>query len=241
VSPELSQLIELQELDLEIQRITDRLARIPVEREQVESEFRQYAAEFLELKSKHEQTLEDRTQLEAELATTQQHHDKYKQDLMRVTNQKQYETALREIDATKKQVGALESDILKHMEELEKLDVEMQTRSPDVDRRRTEADQTLAALDDEHQQLEQDLVGFGERRQQLASKISKPLFAAYDRLARGKRGQALAVVSNEGICMGCRVKVRPKVFSDVRRGTEMITCESCGRILYYRLETTQSV
>jgi len=238
VSPELSQLIELQELDLEIQRITDRLARIPVEREQVESEFRQYAAEFLDLKSKHEQTLEDRTQLEAELATTQQHHDKYKQDLMRVTNQKQYETALREIDATKKQVGALESDILKRMEELEKLDAEMQTRSPDVDRRRTEADQTLAALDDERQQLEQNLAGFGERRQQLAAKISKPLFAAYDRLARGKRGQALAVVSNEGICMGCRVKVRPKVFSDVRRGTEMITCESCGRILYYRLEAT---
>jgi predicted nucleic acid-binding Zn-ribbon protein len=241
VSPELTQLIELQELDLEIQRITDRLARIPVERDQVETEFRQYAAEFLDLKSKYGQTLEDRTQLEAELATTQQHHDKYKQDLMRVTNQKQYETALREIDATKKQVGALEGEVLKRMEELEKLDAEMQTKSPDVDRRRTEADQTLAALDDEHQQLEQQIIGFGERRQQLAAKLSKPLFAAYDRLARGRRGQALAVVSSEGICMGCRVKVRPKLFSDVRRGTDMITCESCGRILYYRLETTQSV
>src|ERR1041384_4214822 len=105
VSPELSQLIELQELDLEIQRITDRLARIPAERDQTESEFRQYAAEFLDLKSKYEQTLEDRKHLEAELATTQEHHDKYKQDLMRVTNQKQYETALREIDVTKKLIN----------------------------------------------------------------------------------------------------------------------------------------
>src|ERR1051325_6289588 len=124
VSPELTQLIELQELDLEIQRINDRVSKIPAERDQIESDFKQYAAEFLDLKSKYEQTLEDRTQLEAELATTQEHHDKYKQDLMRVTNQKQYETALREIDATKKQVGALESDILKRMEELEKLDAE---------------------------------------------------------------------------------------------------------------------
>ena len=125
MSPELSQLIELQELDLEIQRITDRLARIPAERDQTESEFRQYAAEFLDLKSKYEQTLEDRKHLEAELATTQEHHDKYKQDLMRVTNQKQYETALREIDATKKLINSLESDILKCMEELEKLEAEL--------------------------------------------------------------------------------------------------------------------
>jgi predicted nucleic acid-binding Zn-ribbon protein len=34
------------------------------------------------------------------------------------------------------------------------------------------------------------------------------------------------------------MKVRPKVFSDVRKGNELITCESCGRILYYRLETS---
>ena len=238
MSTELSQLIELQELDLELQRLGDRLAKIPAERDQIESEFRQYAAEFLELKDRYDKTLNDRKQLETELADAQQHYDKYKQDLMRVTNPKQYEAAVREIDATKKQVGAFESEILKRMEEAEKLDAEVNARTPDVDRKRAESDQTLAALGGEQQAAEQQIVALNERRQQLAAQVSKPLFAAYDRLARSRRGQALSPISNDGICSVCRVRVRPKVFSDVRRGHDMITCENCGRILYYKNEST---
>jgi uncharacterized protein len=241
VSPELSQLIELQELDLEIQRITDRLARIPTERDQTETEFRQYAAEFLDLKSRHEQTIEDRKQLETELASTQEHHEKYKQDLMRVTNQKQYETALREIDAAKKQISSLEGEIIKRMEELEKFESELSEKAPDVERKREDIDRGLAALDQERDDSERQLAAFGERRKQIASQIPKQLFAAYDRMARGRRGQALAEVRSDGICSACRVKVRPKIFSDVRKGEQMITCESCGRILYYRTANAQSV
>lgn len=238
MSTELSQLIELQELDLELQRLGDRLAKIPAERDQIESEFRQYAAEFLELKDRYDKTLNDRKQLETELADAQQHYDKYKQDLMRVTNPKQYEAAVREIDATKKQVGAFESEILKRMEEADKFDAEIKARTPDVERKRAETDQTLEALDGEQQAAEQQIVALNQRRGQLATQVSKPLFAAYDRLARSRRGQALSPISNDGICSVCRVRVRPKVFSDVRRGHEMITCENCGRILYYKNEST---
>jgi predicted nucleic acid-binding Zn-ribbon protein len=240
VSPELNQLIELQELDLEIQRINDRVSRIPAERDQIESDFKQYAAEFLDLKSKYEQTLEDRKQLEAELATTQQHHEKYKQDLMRVRNPKEYETALREIDTTKKHASSLETEILKRMEELEKLEVEVTEKSPDVDRKRAEVDQNLVTLESELQEAARHLAVYNERRSQLAQQLPRQLFANYDRMARGRRGQALAEIRSDGICSACRIKVRAKVFSDVRKGDQMITCESCGRILYYRAEPAQS-
>ena len=240
MSPELNQLIELQELDLEIQRINDRVSRIPAERDQIESDFKQYAAEFLDLKSKYEQTLEDRTQLEAELATTQQHHEKFKQDLMRVTNTKEYETALREIDATKKHAGALESEILKQMEEAERLEAEVTEKTPDVERKRAEVDQNLAALAGELEEAGRLLAVCSERRNQLAQQLPRQLFLTYDRMARGRRGQALAEIRSDGICSACRIKVRAKVFSDVRKGDQMITCENCGRILYHRAEPSQS-
>jgi len=239
VSPELSQLIELQELDLEIQRVTDRLSRIPAERDQTEIEFKQYAAEFLDLKIRYEQTLEDRKQLESDLTTTQQHHEKYKQDLMRVRNEKEYATALREIDATKKQVSAFETEILKRMEEIEKLETEINEKSPDVERKRGEVDEGLASLDSEREEADRQVVALYERREQLSKQLPRALFATYDRMARLRRGQALAEVRS-GICTACRMKVRPKVFSDVRKGDQLITCENCGRILYYRPEPSQS-
>jgi len=233
VSRELSLLIELQELDLEIYRINDRLARIPAEREKIESEFRTQAAEFLQLQTRKEQMTAERKRLERDLADAQQHHEKYKQDLMRVRNEKEYTTALREIDATKKQISAFETDILKRIEELEKTDKEMETHAPEVERKRQEVDQLLAALDKEMEESQARTEFLKQRRTEMVAEFPRAQLALYERMSRSKRGQALAEIRN-GICTACRVKVRPKVYSDVRKGEVLIECENCGRILYYR-------
>jgi predicted nucleic acid-binding Zn-ribbon protein len=239
VSPELSKLIELQELDLEMQRVADRLADIPAERSQVESNFNQYAVEFLALKSRYEQTLEDRSRLDAELLETQQNHEKYKQDLMRVRNEKEYVTALREIDATRKHVSRLETEILKSMEELEKLEAEVTLQAPDIEKKRGEVDHELRALESESAAADQRLASIGKRRAELAESIPKKLVDMYERVSRGRRGQALSEVRNS-TCTACRMRVRPKVFSDVRRGDQLITCDNCSRILFYRPDTSKS-
>jgi uncharacterized protein len=239
VSPELSQLIELQELDIEIQRVSDRLLRIPAERDQTENEFNRQAAEFLDLKSKHQQTIEARYQLEADLATTQRNHEKFEQDKTRVTNEREYTAVLREIDTAKKHIASLETEILKHMEETERLDAELSLKTPDVERMRAEVDHLLAALDKEHQDTIRWIQDSEESRRKLGEAIPRHLFLTYDRMARTRRGQALSEVHSDGICAACRMKVRPKVFSDVRRGDQLITCENCGRILYFRSETSQ--
>ena len=239
MGPELSKLIELQELDLEMLTVSDRLAGIPAERSQVESNFNQYAVEFLALKSRYEQTLEDRKRLDAELLETQQNHEKYKQDLMRVRNEKEYVTALREIDATRKHVSTLETEILKSMEELEKLEADVTQQAPDIEKKRAECDSELLALEQEAATAEQRLAAIGHRRSELAEQIPRNLLDMYERVARGRRGQALSEVRNS-TCTACRMRVRPKVFSDVRRGDQLITCDNCSRILFYRPDTSKS-
>ncbi|MEK6288560.1 MAG: C4-type zinc ribbon domain-containing protein [Acidobacteriota bacterium] len=240
MSPELNQLIELQELDLEIQRISDRLSRIPEERDRTENEFKQHAAEFLDLKSKHERTLEDRKLLEAELATTQQNHEKFERDKTKVQNEKEYTAVLREIDTARKHISALETEIIKRMEEIETFDAELAVKTPGVERLRAEVDLSLAALQKEQEEADHVLVEFGERRKKLAGQMPRHLFSTYERMSRLGRGQALAEVRSNGICSACRVRVRPKIFSDVRKGDQLIICENCGRILYYRDQTSQS-
>jgi predicted nucleic acid-binding Zn-ribbon protein len=240
VSRELSQLIELQELDLEIIRITDRLSKIPVEREDVENAFKVQAAEFLALKNKHEQKIANRKQIELDLAAAQQHHEKFKQDLMRVTNEKEYATALREIDVTKKQISSYETEILKALEETEKFEQEINRLAPDVDQKRSEVDQLLAMLEQEVEQAQSRLITLRAKRAELVAHFPRSQLSTYERMSKAKRGQALSEV-RDGVCTACRVKVRPKVFSDVRRGDQMIVCENCGRILYYRPDITPSI
>lgn len=237
--PELAQLIELQELDLEIHRISDRLESIPAEREQIEKQFKHYAAEFLALKEKYEQALKNRKQKELELEDAQRLHQKYKQDLMRVRNEREYTTALREIDITKKQISILETEVLQLMEEIEKMESELKVYEPDVESKRAETDSKLEALDRERQQAEVQLAELRASREKLARSLPENLLSMYERVARLRQGQALAEV-RDGTCMACRMKVRPQVFSDVRRGDKLITCDNCSRILFYRPSTSQS-
>ncbi|HKF58400.1 MAG TPA: C4-type zinc ribbon domain-containing protein [Blastocatellia bacterium] len=233
----LGKLLELQELDLEIQRVAERLGNIPAEREQVETRFKEYAAEFLDLKERYQQTLANRKQIETELADTQQIHEKYKQDLMRVRNEKEYTTALREIDATKKLIGVLETEVLKSLEEAEKLEAELNVFTPDVERKRLEVDRDLESLQKEHESAESRLQSITNQRNETAGSIPGNLLAVYERVAKIRRGQAMAEV-RDSTCTACRMRVRPKVFSDVRRGDQLITCDSCSRILFYRPDAT---
>lgn len=68
-------------------------------------------------------------------------------------------------------------------------------------------------------------------RAELLEKISKPLVGRYERLrARYKR---VIVPVKEDTCFGCFMKLPTYLITHAQRDKEVITCEGCGRILYW--------
>jgi len=55
--------------------------------------------------------------------------------------------------------------------------------------------------------------------------------AHYDRVMR-QRKSALAEARDQK-CMACFVMVRPQIWQEIRTNEQIITCNSCGRILYF--------
>ncbi len=78
---------------------------------------------------------------------------------------------------------------------------------------------------------EDELVLIQKKREALASSITPDVLKIYERV-RKLRGNAVAEVSND-CCLVCHVVMRPHVSQRLRQGEEILTCESCGRILYY--------
>jgi len=233
VSPELQQLIALQEIDLKIQEGNERLAAIPLERQRSEQQFNEFAARYNSLIRQLDETRLSRRKLELELEEIQQRQEKYKQDLMRVRNEKEYSTALREIDSCKKIISGLETQILQRMEEIESLEAEIAQLAPEIEAKRVEVDSQLQGFDLEAQQLERQQERLRNDRANLVEKIPARLINIYDRVARMRKGLALAE-ARDSACTACRMSIRPQVFSDVRKGDQLIQCDSCNRILYYR-------
>src|SRR5262249_12754966 len=89
----------------------------------------------------------------------------------------------------------------------------------------------LATADANQQRLET----LRAERGPMIQSLSPDARATYERLSRMRSGFALAEARDYS-CMACRMKIRPQVFADIRKGDSIITCESCGRILYFKVK-----
>jgi predicted nucleic acid-binding Zn-ribbon protein len=235
LNSELSHLITLQDTEIEIKQLREEIESLPARREELERRFAESVKEYLAIKQELEDAQASRRRLEGELEHEQQKHQKFKNDLMKATNEREYTTAVREIDIARKAISALETEVLKLMEIIEKLDAQVAERAPEMESRRVEVDRQLkewlAAADANQQRLETLRAERGAKMQSL-SPVAR---ATYERLSRMRSGFALAEARNYS-CMACRMKIRPQVFADIRKGDSIITCESCGRILYFKVE-----
>ena len=233
MNPELSQLISLQDVDVEIKRLKAEIDSLPARREQLESLFAAENSEFLDLKRQSEDAQTQKRNLEEELNTEQQKLDKFKSDLMKATNEREYSTAVREIDVAKKAISALETDVLKLMEQIEKLDTQVAERQPEIVAKRVMLDSQLAEYDVLATADREKLAKLTAERTPMIETLSPNTRATYERMSKIKSGLALSEAVDYK-CLACRMTIRPQVFNDIRRGETLITCENCGRILFFR-------
>lgn len=233
MNPELAKLIALQELDLKIRALEEEIAIVPTKRAELERQFEEFAAAYLEKKSRLEDSRRQHRQLEMDLQDAQLRLEKYKNDLMRVRNQTEYAAALREIDMAKKLISALETQILELLETIETLEREVREQTPEIEAKRQHVDALLAEYATAVERLTEELHRMREERERLARTIRPDLLQRYLRLVELRDGIALAEV-RDGSCTACYMTVRPQVYADVRKGEEILTCDHCSRILYYR-------
>lgn len=236
---ELSQLIALQETDVEIKRCNAEVTALPVRQQQIERNFAASVKEYLDLKAESDAALAERAQLEADVASEQEKLEKFKADLMKATNEREYTTAVREVDAAKKVIGTLETELLKVMEKSEKLEAQVKELSPAIESKRAEVDKQIAEIAASAESSQQKLASLKTDREKSLAALSPGTRATYDRVARLKSGLALAEARNYS-CTACRMTIRPQAFNEIRRGNEIHECENCGRILYFKADSASS-
>lgn len=238
LNEQLSKLISLQELDVEIRRLQSEVNSLPVRQQELEQQFAASVKDYLDLKQQLDAALAEKRQLEYNLEDEQQKHQKFKDDLNKMTapNIKIYETIMREIDTTRKTISVYETELLKQMERTEKLEALTGERQPEMEARRKEVDRQLAEWASATATAQQRLEELLAARAPMLAELGGEARSTYDRLSRMRSGLALSEARDYS-CLACRMRIRPQVFNDIKRGEQIITCESCGRILYFKAET----
>ncbi|MCA1606133.1 MAG: C4-type zinc ribbon domain-containing protein [Acidobacteria bacterium] len=230
---ELQQLVALQNLDTSIRRLQAELEAIPQRRAEIETEFDQRAFEIRALELRRDEARHARTRLETEVGEQRVRVDRADRNLMSSKKQDEYTAAIREADAARKQITALETQILEQMEALEKAEALLTERADEIASLNSDREARLKSFDEETQQQADRLAMQRAERERLVAALPKSMGALYVRIsARIRDGVAVAEARN-GACMACFMALRPQAMAQVRRGEEVVTCDNCNRILYY--------
>jgi hypothetical protein len=233
VKAELQQLIALQNLDTNIRKLQAELEAIPRRRADIEKEFDQRAFEIRALENARDEARHTRARLEIEVGEQKTRSERAERNLMLSKKQDEYTAAIREADAARKQISALETQILEQMEALEQAESLLTERAEEIDTLNSDREARLQAFDEETRSQSDKLAISRTERERLFQDLPKSMSSLYKRIsARIRDGIAVAEARN-GACMACFMSLRPQAMAQVRRGEEVVTCDNCNRILYY--------
>ena len=232
--PDLDKLIELQQTDTNLRRLKKQLDTATERRAEIEQEFEQHASSIREIQNRRDSIQATRADLEKQIAENKTYLERAERNLKHAQNQKEYETAMRETDALQKQIAAFETQIVEGMEEAESVEKELVDRKDEIDSLDAKRTAALTEFDAELAKERAEFDAETKHREEAFATLPDRLASVYNRLAqRSRDGIAVAEVVN-GSCSACYMQLRPQVQLEVKKGDEIITCESCTRILYMR-------
>ena len=229
---DLQHLIKLQDLDLTVERLRRRIADLPAAQAALDARLAERTAAVAAIKDRIAESQSARREIEKELAAVQTRLSRYKDQLMEVKTNKEYQAMQHEIAAAEQNVRGHEDRLLDRMEEGETLAAALKTAEAELKAEQADVATTRQQLEEEGRSLEAEIGRAAGERGQVAGQLSKPALALFEHVSKHRRGVALSE-ARDGHCTQCHVRLRPQVFNDVRRNDGLIQCESCSRILYY--------
>lgn len=232
MAPEVKLAIRLQELDTRIEELRREIVALPkhiaeVERT-LESHVRKVEADRAALAANQR----DRRHLELEVQSEEQKLARLKDQSMQAKTNEQLWAFQHEIQYVENRIRQLEDRILDMMAESERLEQALKAAEVALAAERKQVEAEKQQAQQRSEEARKLLEVLTRERHQTASALPPALYKNYERIRKLRKGIAVAEVV-DGRCTACHVVLRLQFYQDLRRGEQVMFCESCGRILYY--------
>jgi len=152
----------------------------------------------------------------------------------RVQNTKELGSLSEEVAQDRRQLSDIEDQLIELLDQIEEVSGRLRSYETAYARQlaawNTAQEQARARL----ATAQATLASLETQRTTAAAAIDPAARSTYETLLRQKAGLAVGAV-HQRTCQACRVSLTPSQEQRARIGTELITCHSCGRILYVPL------
>jgi hypothetical protein len=228
---DIERLLQLEEADREIGRLRAEVAGLPHRVAEIEAKLAGINADVEKWRRALKEIETARRKQEADIQSQQQKISRYRDQMLAVKTNQEYRALGNEINFAEQEIRLIEDKILEGMLDTERRERELKTAEAAQKLQQAEVEREKAQARARHDEDQKRLAILVPERDALRKRIDPDLIRHYDRVVK-LRGSAMAE-AREQLCLACHVQLRPQVYLDVMTGDQVLTCESCSRILFF--------
>lgn len=229
----LETLIALQALDTAAETARRRLAELPAAEQAIDRRITAAQATVDAARAAQAENQRERRELEKQVAAVDARLARFDDHKAAVKTNQEYTALLHEIATAKSEKDGLEEQILVLMEGADGIQASVKDAERAVATMTQEGQAVRAALGRERGALEDELARLAAEKIRVSAAVEKPALVRYEQLLKQRKMVAVAEMQGD-LCTACHVRLRPAVTQQVRRNAELVACDSCQRILYFK-------
>jgi len=229
---ELTNLISLQKVDLEIRGLLQIQEELPESMRELESRLAEVEATAAEKQQQLEEVKKQHRQVESEMAMLDEGITRSRQRLMEIKDNIEYKAMLKEIAFKEDRKDQKETEILELLEQVERINTDLLAINEELAGRRQELARMQAKVQTEIAEQMEKMEVLQSQRRKLQETIGNQLLKRYDFIRERRNGTAITEV-RQGVCQACHMNLPPQQFIELQMNQELMTCPHCQRIIYF--------
>jgi predicted nucleic acid-binding Zn-ribbon protein len=176
--------------------------------------------------------------MELDLKTRDAHIEKLRTQQQQAKTNKEYQAFLTEINTEKVDRNKVEDETIKALEAVERTQGEVKVLQGQLDEEQKKLNETKAQLGGRLAELQTEIDRLRPARDEAYNAVPPKAKAAFDRQAERHDGEAMSPLEKpdrrreEYVCGACQMSLVVDVYNRLHSRDDLVTCTSCGRLLF---------
>ncbi|MBI1884512.1 MAG: hypothetical protein HYS08_09975 [Chlamydiae bacterium] len=236
---ELKKLLAVQEKDVEMIKLEDEKKALPQLLNQLKGWVDAKNREVEAAKTLLKEIQVAHKKLEIDLESKNTVRQKQEAQLMAVKTNQEYKALEKEIFGAKTEMSRIEDEILEKWVTLDTQNAAIRKVEAELQEVKSQFSRKEEEIQGKMKVIEERLEALKKERESLVKDVDPVFFKRYTRILAHVHGIAIVPIVDRS-CQGCHTLLPPQVMVNVRKETELISCENCARLLFIPEEGASS-
>ncbi|MEI6632350.1 MAG: C4-type zinc ribbon domain-containing protein [Chlamydiota bacterium] len=229
---DIARLLEVQEKERELLKLEEEKAALPEALDGAKAAITRAEEEVHRLKGELKALQVKKKDFELESSEKLEAVAKYQKQQFDIKTNVEYQALQKEIVNRQVENSRIEDRILEVMLDIEEHESRIRSGEELVRAKGVELAAEEKKVAEEGARVAARMAVVGAERDALLPAIDEAMLRKYQRIFKNKKDMAIVPLTDY-VCGGCHMHLPPQITHLVRKGDELVICESCSRILYW--------